>query len=132
MNDRRWWSTQLYPHCSSPILKLEASVVITSDVSLHGWRAVYQEVTTGGLWTTGEAGSHINLLELKVVYLALQYSLKESVSTCFGIRLDTQTAISYLNHIERLTFSPVSISTQNMNLVPCSSDYFSCGVLAQN
>ena len=104
MNDLRWWSTQLHPHCSSPMLKLEASVVITSDVSLHGWGAVCQEVTTGGLWTTGEAGSHINLLELKAAYLALHYSLKESVRTCFGIRLDNQTTISYLNHIGTLTF----------------------------
>ena len=106
--------------------------MITSDISLHSWGAVYQKVTFGGLWTTGEAGSHINLLELKADYLALQYFLKESVSTCFGIRLDNQTAISYLNHIERLTFSPVLISTRHMDLVPCSSDYSSCGVLAWN
>ena len=79
--------------------------MITSDVSLHGLGAVCQEVTTRGLWTTGEASSHINLLELKAAYLALQYFLKESVSTCFGIRLDNQTAISYLNHIERLALS---------------------------
>ena len=79
--------------------------MVTSDVSLHGLGALCQEVTTGGLWTTREASSHINLLELKAAYLALQYFLKESVSTCFGIRLDNQTAISYLNHIKRLAFS---------------------------
>ena len=28
--------------------------MIASDLSLHGWGAVCQEVTTGGLWTTEE------------------------------------------------------------------------------
>ena len=84
MNDLRWWNTQLQIYCSSPILKLEASVVITSDASLHDWGVVCLEVTTGGLWTIGEAGSHTNLLELKVDYLVLQCFLKESVSTGFN------------------------------------------------
>ena len=104
MKDLRWWSTQLHLHCSSPILKPEASVVITSDAS---WGAVCQEVTTGGLWTTGEAGSHINLLELKAAYLALQCFLKERVSEHVLVRLDNRTAISYLNHMGGLTFSPL-------------------------
>ena len=99
INDLRWWSTQLHLHCSSPILKLEASVVITSDASLRGWGAVCQEETTGGLWTTEEACSHINLLELKAAYLALQCFLKERVSMHVLVRLDNRTAISYLNRM---------------------------------
>ena len=97
MNDHRWWSTQLHPHCSSPILKPEASIVITSDVFLHGWGAVCQEVTTGGLWTT-ETNSHINLLELKVVTLPFSTSWRR-ISAHVLVRLNNRTAISYSNHM---------------------------------
>ena len=107
INDLRWWSTQLHLHCSSPILKPEALVVITSDASLRGWGAVCQEETTGGLWTTEEACSHINLLELKAAYLAFQCFLKERVSTHILVRLDNRTAISYLNRMRGPSFSPL-------------------------
>ena len=99
INDLTWWSSQLHLHCSSPILKPEASVVITSDASLQGWGAAFQEERTGGLWTAEEACYHINLLELKAAYLALQCFLKERVAVHVLIRLDNRTAISYLNRM---------------------------------
>ena len=103
----KWWSTQLHRHCSSPILKPEASTVITSDASLKGWGAACQERTTGGLWSTEEACFHINLLELKAAYLALQCFLKETVSTHVLMRLDNRTAIAYLNRMGGPSFSPL-------------------------
>ena len=75
-------------------------MVITSDASLKGWGAACQERTTGGLWSTEEACFHINLLELKVAYLALQCFLKETVSIHVLMRLDNRTAIAYLNRME--------------------------------
>ena len=42
----KWLSTQLHLLCSSPILKLEASMVITSDASLKGWEAACRERAT--------------------------------------------------------------------------------------
>ena len=103
----KWWSTQLHLHCSSPILKPEASTVITSDASLKGWGAACQERTTGGLWSTEEACFHINLLELKAAYLALQCFLKETVSTHVLMRLDNRTAIAYLNRMGGPSYSPL-------------------------
>ena len=38
----------LPPHCSSPIVKPEASIVITSDASTRGWGAACQKKRTGG------------------------------------------------------------------------------------
>jgi len=99
MDDLSWWSAQLHLNCTSPILKPEAGIMITSDASLQGWGAVCQEETTGGLWTKEEACYHINLLELKAAYLALQCFLKKRTSAHVLVRLDNRTAISYLNHI---------------------------------
>ena len=104
----KWWSTQLHLHCSSPILKLEASMVITLDASLKGWGAACQERTTGGLWLTEEACFHINLLELKVAYLALQCFLKETVLTHVLMRLDNRTAIAYLNQMGGPSYFPLA------------------------
>ena len=70
--DLRWWISQLPAHCSSPLLRLEASTVITSDASIQGWGAVCQGVRTGGRWTAEESQSHINMLELKAAFLAIQ------------------------------------------------------------
>ena len=77
IEDLMWWKSNLPHHCSSPILKPEASMVITSDAFLQGWRAACPHKRTGGPWE--EAQNHINFLELKVAYLALQCFLKESV-----------------------------------------------------
>ena len=71
----KWWSIQLHLRCSSPILKPEASMVITSDASLKGCGAACQERTAGGLWSTEEACFHINLLELKAPYLFALFCL---------------------------------------------------------
>ena len=90
--------------------------MITSDASSHGLGAVCQEETTGGLWSTEETCPHINLLELKTAYIALQCFLKERVLTHVLLRLDNRIAIAYLNRI------------QNMEVVPCSPDYTSCGI----
>jgi len=107
IKDLMWWRSNIPHHCSSPILKPEASMVITSDASLLGWGAAYQQQRTGGPWTAEEAQNHINLLELKAAYLALQCFLKESVSVTVLIRMDNRTAISYLNRMGSPSLSPL-------------------------
>jgi len=51
------------------------------------------------LWALEEVCSHINLLKIEVAFLALQYFLRKRVLLQVLIRLDNQTAISYLNHM---------------------------------
>ena len=47
-------------------------IIIQSDASKLGWRAVCGERKTGGRWTLTEAQSHINILELLVAFFALK------------------------------------------------------------
>ena len=82
-------------------------MVITSDASLKGWGAACQERTTGGLCLTEEACFHINQLELKAAYLALQCFLKETVLTHVLMRLDNRTAIAYLNRMREPSYFPL-------------------------
>ena len=95
--DLQWWLSDLSHNCSAMIVKPEASIVIESDASMSGWGAVCQGVTTGGRWTSEEAGFHINWLELQAIFLALQSFLKDKTNLSVLIRSDNRTAIAYLN-----------------------------------
>ena len=97
--DLTWWYTQLPMHSYSPIVQEEASVVIEADASLKGWGANCKGFRTSGVWNVDEAQCHINFLELKAAYLAIQCFLKERSRVNVLLRLDNHTAIAYLNHM---------------------------------
>ena len=42
-----------------------------------GWGAHYGEISTGGPWSPEERKKHINILELKAVYLGITTFLKD-------------------------------------------------------
>ena len=97
--DLQWWHSELPSHCSTSMLKPEASIVIESDASKSGWGAVCQGVPTGGRWTLEETKFHINYLELKAMFLALQSYVKSKTNVSVLIRSDNRTAIAYLNKL---------------------------------
>ena len=68
---------QLPMHHCSPIVQREATVIIESDASLKGWDANCSGMRAGGVWTVTEAQCHINFLELKTAFLAVQSFLKQ-------------------------------------------------------
>ena len=105
--DLTWWHTQLPMHPCSPIVQKEASVVIESDASLKGWGANCKGVRTSGVWNMSEAQCHINLLELRAAYLAIQCFLKGRSGVNVLLRLDNRTAIAYLNHMGGASMTPL-------------------------
>lgn len=65
----RWWrSPALLKGCS--FLELDR-IVVTTDASLHGWGAHLGVQVAQGQWSPGERSHSINLLELRVICLAL-------------------------------------------------------------
>ena len=104
--DLTWWYTQLPTYRCSPIIQ-EASVVIESDASLRGWGANYKGRRTSGVWSVDEAQYHINWLELKAAYLAIQCFLKERSGVNVLLQLDNRTAIAYLNHMGGASMTPL-------------------------
>ena len=98
MGDLQWWIHEAGKVNGRPIVQPTADLVITSDASMTGWGATYQSMSTGGSWTRQERMCHINLLELKAVFIALQIFAAHH-SNCHILSLvDNTTAIAYINH----------------------------------
>jgi len=81
-----------------PDLKMEF------DASLRGWGAVCEGVCTGGLWSPMERLSYINCLELTAAMFAVKALSRDKVSSHIHLKLDNQTAVSYINHMGRTRF----------------------------
>ena len=75
------------------------SLVITTDASLLGWGAVYNEQSTGGRWTQQESNCHINELELQAVYFGLRSFFTEISDTHIRVRSDNMTTVTYINNL---------------------------------
>ena len=64
---------------------------------MSGWRATCQGKKIGGRWIEGENLLHINQLELKAAFLALQAFSKNLSNKHILIQLDNKTATTYIN-----------------------------------
>ena len=71
---------------------------LTSDASTLGWGASCGTSQTGAPWTMEEARTHINLLELRAAFLALQTYGAQLENQHILLLIDNRTAIAYLNH----------------------------------
>jgi len=96
--DLHFWISQMHLWNGRPITTPTAEVTIMSDASTSGWGASCGTSQTEGPWTLSECQMHINMLELRAAYLALQ-----TYATCLRnqhilLLIDNQTAIAYLNH----------------------------------
>ena len=58
---------------------------------------IFKEPELGGQWTDEEAKAHINCLEIKAAFLALQSFSTILSETHVQIELDNTTAVSYIN-----------------------------------
>ena len=65
-----------YFYAFNPIRKVKISKVIYNDASLEGWGASYGNTPTGGAWLPDEKRLHINVLELKAIFLLQRLSLR--------------------------------------------------------
>ena len=70
----------------SPIQLPATEIMITSDAS------------TKGRWSNQESLFHINVLELKATFLAVQAFLKHQSNLSVKLCLDNTTAIAYINN----------------------------------
>lgn len=91
-----WWVENL-PEAFSSFKNTSIDKVIFTDASTSGWGAVLENKEIHGLWTEKEKREHINLLELKAIWLAL-LSFETEIKNChILLRVDNTTAISYIN-----------------------------------
>ena len=71
--------------------------VITTDASLTGWGATHEGRCASGVWDEELATAHINYLELKAVFLALQHFASFIQGCHVLIRTDNTTTMCYIN-----------------------------------
>lgn len=97
-NELLWWINEGV-YSKKPLCRDNPSVTIRTDASLDGFGAVKGSVVTQGIWTQEEKKDHINVLELKAVYLGLM-SLCRDMSHChIRVEVDNMTAVTYINNM---------------------------------
>ena len=74
-------------------------VVVTSDASFTGWGCDCEGVHSGGQWLPAERMYHMNYLELKAVFFALQCFLSKLQSKHVRLMMDNTTAMACINHM---------------------------------
>ena len=73
-SDLRWWIQVASSYNGRPLQISHWDLTIESDASKQGWGASCQGTNIGGPWTATELLEHINYLEMKATFLALQSS----------------------------------------------------------
>ena len=99
LQDLEWWITQLPLNASQPILPVPPVMSLETDASMIGWGAVCRntKIATGGPWSKGESTAHINWLELKAAFLAVQCYARQLHNCHIQIFLDNRVAVAYIN-----------------------------------
>ena len=68
-----------------------------SDASNEGWGDHLEQNSTQGLWSPQEKGLHINVLELKAVFLALRHFKDQCQDQTVLVATDNSTVVAYIN-----------------------------------
>ena len=72
--------------------------VVTTDASLQGLGAVWQKRSVQGVWGSQWRGHHINVSELRTVYLALKHFLPFLREKHVLVRTHSTSGVSHVNH----------------------------------
>ena len=73
------------------------SIQLFRDASNEGWGAHLEQSSTQGLWSPQEKGLHINVLELKAVFLALRHFKDQCQDQTVLVATDNSTVVAYIN-----------------------------------
>ena len=68
-----------------------------TDASNEGWGAHLEQSSTQGLWSPQEKGLHINVQELKAVFLALRHFKDQCQDQTVLVATDNSTVVAYIN-----------------------------------
>ena len=88
----QWWVDNIHTQ-SETLTWRTPDFELFTDASLSGWGAALGDTTTGGHWAQEEV-THINFLELKAIYLALQSLCSDVTDVHIRIRTDNTTAMA--------------------------------------
>ena len=93
----QWWKNPKNLAKGCPLHPQDHNTLIFTDASNQGWGAHLENLTVSGNWTDQEKLLHINVLELKAVFLALKSFQNRILDKRVLIATDNATVVSYLN-----------------------------------
>ncbi|XP_074506781.1 uncharacterized protein LOC141776850 [Sebastes fasciatus] len=93
------WRSKVYLTTGVPLGVIPSRrEVVETDASLLGWGAVWQRRTIKGRWSVQQRLEHINVLELRAIYLALRHFLPVLKDRHVLVRTDSTSAVYHINH----------------------------------
>ena len=92
-----WWLNESNVLRGQPLHPLQHALQMFTDASNEGWGAHFGDSTARGVWSDTESRLHINLLELKAVFLALKSFEHLCRDQIVLIATDNTAVVSYIN-----------------------------------
>ena len=91
-----WWQNPANVMKGSDLHPKVHSIQLFTDASNEGWGAHLEQSSTQGLWSPQEKGLHINVLELKAVFLALRHFKDQCQDQTVLVAMDNSTVVAYI------------------------------------
>ncbi len=93
----RWWAVPANLSKGMVFPSPPVTLVVTTDASTRGWGGHLDDHRASGVWTSREARSHINLLELWAVQRSVAAFEEIVTGHKILIQSDSSTVVAYLN-----------------------------------
>ena len=92
-----WWQKPANVMKGSDLHPKDHSIQLFTDASNEGWGTHLEQSSTQGLWSPQAKGLHINVLELKAVFLALRHFKDQCQDQTVLVATDNSTVVAYIN-----------------------------------
>ena len=117
-----WWMDPQNILKGSNLHQREHNMLMFTDASEKGWGAHLSNCTISGVWQQSEKDFHINILELKAVFLALKHFQKQLWQKIVLVSSDNSTVVSYQQGRRHSLLRNVCFDVENSGMVQCQGD----------
>ena len=96
----KWWLQEDRYHQGIPLRIDSPSHTIFTDASLSGWGAHVEPegLLFHGVWTEDQSRLHINVLEMKAIFLSLSRAVHKVKDSTVLVSTDNTTVVAYIRH----------------------------------
>ena len=112
----RWWLQEDLYHQGIPLKIDPPSFTIFTDASLSGWGAHVEPdgLLFHGVWTEDQSRLHINVLEMKAIFLSLSRAAHKVKNSTVLVSTDNTTVVAYIRHQGGTHFTELSEEAWNV------------------
>ncbi|HEU5092877.1 MAG TPA: reverse transcriptase domain-containing protein, partial [Nitrospira sp.] len=94
-NSLRWWADEENLLQGVPVHDPQPELHLFTDASMEGWGGYVGAHVASGLWSNSETELHINVLELRAVFLSLERLLPFVTDHVVAVMSDNTTTVAY-------------------------------------